>query len=342
MKLLVLGGTLFLGRHVVEAALDRGHEVTLFNRGQTNPGLFPEVEKLQGDRNRRLEALEGRRWDAVIDPSGYVPRLVRMSAELLKDAVEHYAFVSTIGVYADFKQQGIDEEAPTQELDDPATEEVTGDSYGGLKVLCERAVEEVMPGRALIVRAGLLVGPHDPTDRFTYWPRRVARGGEVLAPGRPDQQVQFIHARDAADWMVRMAEERKGGTYNVTGPAERLTMGEVLETCREVTGSDARLTWVSEEFLLANEVTPWSELPLWLPPHWAGMQGTNVSRVLEAGLTFRPLAETIRDTLAWDAARPGAEETGARLASGAGTRAGLDPDREAELLRKWHDRTAMA
>ena len=189
MNLLILGGTVFLGRHLVEAALARGHAVTLFNRGQHNPDLFPEVERLRGDRDGDLQALEGRRWDAVVDTCGYVPRVVRASAEMLAPNVDHYTFISSISVYADTSKPGIDEQAPVGTLDDPTTEEVTGESYGPLKALCEQAAEAAMPGRVLNIRPGLIVGPHDPTDRFTYWVRRVAEGGEVLAPGNPHAPV---------------------------------------------------------------------------------------------------------------------------------------------------------
>ncbi len=209
MKLLVLGGTVFLGRHLVEAATARGHSVTLFNRGQHNPELYPEVEKLRGDRDSDLSALQGRRWDAVIDTCGYLPRAVRASAELLADAVDHYTFISSISVYADFHTPAMDESAPVGTLADETVEEVTGETYGPLKALCEQAAERALPGRVLNIRPGLIVGPHDPTDRFTYWPVRVARGGEVLAPGRPHVPVQVIDGRDLAEWTVRMVEARQ-------------------------------------------------------------------------------------------------------------------------------------
>jgi 2'-hydroxyisoflavone reductase len=338
VRLLVLGGTKFLGRAVAEAALVAGHELTLFTRGQTNPDLFPEAEHLRGDRNGDLRALEGRSWDAVVDPSGYVPRIVRASAELLANAVEHYTFVSSISVYQGFPQPGSDESAPVVELDDPRTEDVQA-HYGGLKVLCERVLEDVLPGRAAMVRAGLIVGPHDPTDRFTYWVRRFAAGGTVLAPGRPDRQVQFVDVRDLGEWIVRLAEGRVAGTFNATGPVPPLTMGELLETCARVGGADTEIVWVDEGFLLEREVGPWMELPLWIPEtdeEHALMQEVDVSRAVAAGLRFRPVEETVRDTLAWASAQG---ETAAALASGMEIgRAGMEPARESELLAAWTSR----
>ena len=251
MDLLILGGTRFLGRHLVEAALGEGHRVTLFNRGLSGPDLFPGVEAISGDREGDLSSLMGRRWDAAIDTCGYVPRVVRASAGLLANSVDHYTFVSSISVYSEGIEPGADEAAPLQELADPAVEEVTGETYGALKALCERAAEEEMPGRVLNVRPGLISGPHDPTDRFTYWPRRISAGGEVLAPDRPERQVQFIDVRDLAAWMVEMSAEGKTGTYNATGPDYVLQMGKLLEEC-EAVGGDAKIVWVSEEFLEAE------------------------------------------------------------------------------------------
>jgi 2'-hydroxyisoflavone reductase len=271
--------------------------------------------------------LRGRRWDAAVDTSGNLPRAVRASAELLADAVGHYTLVSTLAVYAGFPRvAGLDEGFPLR-TDAPASDEVTPQTAGPLKALCERAAEAALPGRVLAVRAGLLAGPHDPTDRFTYWPRRVARGGEVLAPAGPDLPVQFIDARDLAAWIVRMAEARRTGAYNASGPGHPLTLGRLLETCRAEAGSDARFTWADERFLLEAGVGPRMELPLWLPGA-PGAAAVDCGRALAAGLAFRPLADTVADTRAWDAARP--PETRRR--------AGLAPEREAELLRAWHAR----
>ncbi len=325
MRLLILGGTVFLGRAVVEAALARGHEVTLFNRGQHNPELFPEVEKLRGDRSGDLKALRGRRWDAVVDTCGYFPRVVRASAEALAGAVEHYTFVSSISVYADDETHRQDESGRIATIPDESVEEITETTYGALKPLCEQAAERAMPGRVLNVRAGLIVGPHDRSDRFTYWPHRVAQGGEVLAPSRPDYATQIIDVRDLAEWIVRMAEARRPGTYNATGPLELLTLQQILDACKAASGSDATFTWVGEPFLLEQGVQPWMGLPLWLPDKLSGTMDMNVDKAMRDGLTFRPLADTVRDTLAWDASRPPHE-----------WRAGLTREREREVLDAWH------
>ena len=324
MDLLVLGGTRFLGLHLVEAALGRGHRVTLFNRGQSNPGLFSEVEELRGERGGDLSPLRGRTWDAVIDTSGYLPREVRRSAELLAGSVGHYTFVSSISVYESFGPTGLDEDASVLEPPDPEPEEMSWEHYGGLKVGCERAAEAAMPGRTLVVRPGMIVGPHDYTDRFPYWRRRVAEGGEVLAPGDPEQPVQLIDARDLAGWMLRMAEGGQTGVYNATGPEDRLTMRGMLEGIRAATGSDARFVWASEEFLLDAGVEPWEEMPLWVPKGMAGILSVDVGQAVGDGLVFRPLGETVRGVPGPDEARPEVE-----------IGAGISREREEELLRAW-------
>ncbi|MBC7929814.1 MAG: SDR family oxidoreductase [Rubrivivax sp.] len=335
MKLLVLGGTKFLGRHFVEVALAGGHEVTLFNRGQNNPDLFPEVEKLRGDRDGGLGALSGRRWDAVVDPSGYVPRVVRASAELLADSVGMYVFISSMSVYADFRQPN-DENSPVGMLEDESVEEVTGAAYGPLKALCEQAAEAAMPGRVLSVRAGLIVGPYDPTPRFPYWTARVARGGEVLAPALPGRQVQMIDARDLSEWILRMIAEGRGGVFNASGPDYRLTMEGMLEACRDASGSDARVTWAGAQFLLDAGVETWSELPLWIPESAEKERyflASNCEKAFSAGLTFRPLVETARDTLAWQkSGAPVPVKDGVPMADES-----MKPERELELLKAWHD-----
>jgi 2'-hydroxyisoflavone reductase len=333
MKLLVFGGTLFLGRHVVAAALSRGHEVTLFNRGQTNPDLFLEAERLRGDRASDLSALEGRRWDAAVDVHARTPSAVRRSAEMLADAVEHYTFVSSISVYGlELPPAGLDETHPTLAFPD-GTDEDDPENYGPCKAEAERIVEDVFAGRSFVPRPGLIVGPHDPTDRFTYWPRRIAAGGDVLAPGDPGRRVQVVDGRDLADWIVRMVEAGATGAYNATGPEYPLTMGRMLEACKTATGSDGRLVWAPDSFLLEQEVGQWMELPLWLAePAMVGMLAVDVSRALDSGLSFRPLTETVRDTLAWDAARPAEER-----AEGVG----LARQREAELLERWRERTTV-
>ncbi|RME58782.1 MAG: SDR family oxidoreductase, partial [Caldilineae bacterium] len=310
MNLLILGGTVFLGRHIVEAALTRGHQVTLFNRGQHNPDLFPEVEKLRGDRDPNvgdgLQALEGRSWDAVIDTCGYAPRIVEASATLLAGAVAHYTFVSSLSAYASFATPHQDEYAPLAVMEDPTVEEITGETYGPLKVLCEQAAEAAMPGQVCVVRPGLIVGPHDPTDRFTYWPVRVARGGRVLAPGRPDYPIEYTDVRDLAAWIVHAAEQRLAGPFNVSGPEQPTTLGDLLETSRTVSDSNAEFVWIDEAFLLEQGVQPWSELPLWVgdSPEYAGFSSFDCSRARANGLRFRPPEETVRDTLAWAATRP--------------------------------------
>jgi 2'-hydroxyisoflavone reductase len=322
VRLLVLGGTKFLGRAAVEAALARGDEVTLFNRGETNPELFPELEKLRGDRDGDLSALEGREWDAVIDPSGYVPRVVRASAELLRGSVGHYVFVSSGSVYAEPYVAGYDESAPTVELADPESEDVLAD-YGALKAACERVVREVFPDASTNVRAGLIVGPHDSSGRFPYWPLRLSLGGPVLAPAPPDQLVQFVDVRDLGAWLVEACAKGVSGTFNATGEPVRLDT--VLAAC-----GDGELVWVDEQFLLDQGVQPWMELPLWVPREAAAFLQMNIAAAVAAGLRFRPLEETARDTLAW------ARETRAELVTQTTYgHAGLDPAREAELLVLW-------
>jgi len=299
MKLLILGGTKFLGRHAVDAALVAGHDVTIFTRGKTNPDLYPQVEHLTGDRDGDLGALEDRTWDGVVDTSGYVPRVLRQSAELLRDSVGRYVFVSSISVYADFSNP-IDESSAVAELDDPATEEIM-ESYGALKAACETVIDEVYGDRGANVRAGLIVGPFDPTDRFTYWPRRIAAGGDVLGPGDPAAPVQFVDARDLAAWLVKLALEGPGGTFNATGPAEPLTFAGFLDRAAAAIGSDVNVVWVEEQKIIDAGIEGWSELPLWLPgDEYAGMARADTRRALDAGLTFRPLEETVVDTLAWD------------------------------------------
>jgi len=308
MKLLVLGGTKFLGRHAVDNALTAGHEVTIFTRGETNPELFPEVEHLVGDRDGHLDALRGRSWDGVVDTSGYVPRVIRQSAELLHGAVGRYVFVSSISVYDDFSQP-VDEGTRVTPLEDPGTEEIM-ESYGALKAACETVIGELYGERGTSVRAGLIVGPYDPTDRFTYWPRRIAAGGDVLAPGDPAAPVQFVDARDLADWLVRLALDGPGGVYNATGPAEPLAFSDLLERARAAVGSDARFVWIDDQPILDAGVEAWSELPLWLPgTDYAGMARADASRARTAGLRFRPLEETVLDTLAWDRTVQGGRPT---------------------------------
>ncbi len=324
MDLLVLGGTRFVGRHLVRAALDCGHRVTLFNRGQSAPDLFPEVENLRGHRAGDLSALTGRKWNAVVDTCGYVPRIVRASAELLADAVDRYVFVSSISVYRDPLPPGADESAPVAVLEDGPVEEVTAETYGALKALCERVAEEAMPGRTISIRSGLIVGPHDTTGRFAYWPRRAVRGGDALAPGDPERPVQFVDARDLARWILVMAEQGDPGTYNAVGPERALTMGGLLEECADAAGSDVRFTWVDDDFLEEQGVEPFTELPLWLPERHAGILAVDNSRAVAAGLEFRPVEETVRDVLEYERGREDARYD-----------AGLGAERETALFLEW-------
>ena len=327
---LVLGGTSFLGPAFVEAARARGHRLTLFNRGKTHPGLFPDVETLLGDRDGKLDALKGRRFDGVLDTSGYVPRHVSLSAGLLADQVERYLFVSTISVYADTSRP-VDESAPLAQLKQP-TEDISNGSYGALKALCERAAEQAMPGRVCLVRPGLIVGPRDPTDRFTYWPVRLQRGGEVLAPGAPTDPVLYIDVRDLAEWLLHLLERGDTGTFNALGPAGRFGIGDLIEGCQKASGTEAQPTWVDARFLDEQHVSGWTDLPVWAPPvgETAYLGRISRSRAVAAGLTFRPIAVTARDTLAWWSALPAGRRDQPRN--------GLAAERERQVLKAWHER----
>jgi len=316
----VLGGTAFLGRHVVAEALEQGHEVTIFTRGHTNPWLFPEAEHLTGDRDGNLRPLVGRRWEGVIDTSGYVPRVVRQSAELLRCSVVRYVFVSSVSVYADHSRP-YDEAAPLATLDDPASEDIWT-NYGALKAVCESVLDEIYGSRTCHIRAGLIVGPHDPTNRFTYWPVRIAEGGEILAPDTPETLVQYIDARDIARWMIKLVASDVSGPMNATGPAEPTSLGETLNRIAAALSSDCRFHWVDGATLLEEGIKPWAELPLWQPDReYAGLLQADCSRALAAELELRPVEETARDTLDW--ARTAGEQ-----------RPTLTRDRERELLRK--------
>jgi len=328
LRILILGGTKFLGPALVAAARPRRHVLTLFNRGKTNPQLFPDLEKLHGDRDGKLDALKGRKWDAVIDDSGYVPRIVRQSAELLAPSVGQYLFVSTISVYRDDIPPGSDEGAGVQELADPASEDVRKD-YGALKAACERTVAAALPGRTTVVRPTLIVGPDDPTDRFTYWPVRLDRGGEVLAPGDGEDPTQIVDVRDLAAFMIGLVEARVMGTFHAAGPEKTTTMRAMLEACARGVGSKAKLTWVPAAFLEGRSVSAWGDMPAWIPrgPDAGAMQLSN-ARAVAKGLRFRPVADTARDTLAWWKAEPEERRR-------APMHAGLAPDRETEVLAAW-------
>lgn len=338
MRILILGGTGFTGPFQVKYALERGHQVTVFNRGKTHPGELPEgVEQLLGDRNGNLEALKDRQWDVAIDNPTSVPVWVRDVAQVLKGNVERYVFISTISVYADNSKPN-EETSPLSKYEDADAMKESRDSivaskfqlYGPLKALSEAEAEKWFPGKTLVIRPGLIVGPGDETDRFTYWPVRIDRGGEVLAPGAPTDPVQFIDARDLAEWTIRMAEKRATGIYNATGPEKPWPVGEMLNGIKAAEKANAKFTWADADFLEKEKVSPWSDIPVWVPPHGedGGMGRTSNKRALAEGLTFRSLAETTRDTLAWFKSQPAERQQKLK--------AGLTPEREAGVLAAWH------
>jgi 2'-hydroxyisoflavone reductase len=334
LSLLILGGTGFLGPAIVEEAVRRGHKMTLFNRGKTNPDLFPDLEWLKGDRHGDIEALQGRKWDAVIDTSGYVPSHVDATASLLAGNAGQYVFLSSISVYADNSGPGT-EKTPVIELTDEvvATMKTIRESlqhYGGMKARCEMAAEAAMPGRVTNVRPGLIVGPMDRSDRFTYWPVRIRRGGEVLAPGDGTDPVQYIDVRDLGDWILTCIENKSVGVFNAVTPAGRFNMAELLHGIKSAFTTDATFTWAGAEFLQAQGINPWSHMPVWIPAQgeYAGFHLHSSEKAVEAGLEFRPLAETARDTLAWfREARPADYEFGKT--------AGISRKREKEVLEAW-------
>jgi 2'-hydroxyisoflavone reductase len=331
--ILVLGGTNFIGPHIVTTALARGHTVTLFNRGKTHTELFPNVEKLRGDRDGQLDALKGRTWDAVVDTSGFVPRIVKMSAELLAPSVKQYIFVSTISVYKQPGTPGMNEDAPLETTSEPESEDIPK-YYGALKALCEQAAEKAMPGRVTTVRPGLIVGPGDPTGRFTHWPSRCADGGEVLAPGDGSTPTQWIDGRDLGDWIVHLIEQGTFGTFNALGPEKKITMREVLDACNAAGGNKAKLTWVDWKFLEQQEVGPWSDMPMWIPTEEDPGFGTmSNARGVKAGLTFRPILDTAKDTLAWLAELPADTPADKRTRM---ISTGIARDKEARVLAAWH------
>ena len=334
LRILILGGTGFIGPSEVRYALNRGHKVTTFNRGKSHPNeLPPEVEQLIGDRNGQLDALKNRQWDVAIDDPTTLPAWVRGAAQILKGNVDRYVFISTISVYTD-TSKGVDESAPVAKYEGPDAFKETLEAvkasgyktYGPLKASSEKEVEKWFPEQALIIRPGLIVGPRDPTDRFTYWPVRIAHSGEVLAPGTPNDPVQFIDARDLAEWTIRMAENRETGVYNATGPAKPLTIGGMLEGMKSALNSNATFTWTPADFLKQQKVEAWSDMPVWAGDE-LGLARTDISRALSKGLTFRPLAETARDTLAWFKSLP--QDRQSKML------AGLTPERETEVLAGW-------
>jgi 2'-hydroxyisoflavone reductase len=336
LRLLILGGTRFLGIHTVEYALARGHEVTIFTRGQHEADLGNQVKRLIGNRDGKLDALKGGTWDAVIDDSGFVPRHVRLSAELLAATVAQYVFISSISVYDDLAQPR-DEGSPIATIDDPAAvEKVDQHTYGPLKALCEQAAQRAFPGRCTVIRPGLIVGPHDYTDRFTYWPARAAKGGEILAPGKPRDRIQFIDARDLAAFCVHSIENRSYGIFNALSPPGTFTMGALLAASRVAALQLAKpklpigVTWVPAAFLNAQKVEPWSDMPVWIPESgdYAAAAEISARRAQSAGLRIRALSGTVYDTLRWHLSRPPAEQLKLQ--------AGLSADREALVLDAWH------
>ena len=341
LKILVLGGTGLIGPPMVKCALARGHEVTLFNRGKTNTQLFPELEKIRGDRNDDISALEavvatGRSWDVVIDNTASIPRWVEESAQLLKDNAGLYLYTSSISAYADHTTPNADETAPVGTISDEEAAEVktngdiTGENYGPLKARCEKAAQNAFPGHCIVVRPGLIVGPGDYSDRFTYWPVRIHRGGEVMAPGNPTDPVQFIDCRDLGEWYIRLVENKAVGVYNGTGPASAMSVSEMLYGIRATTADPVSFTWVPADFLKEHEVEEWMHMTVWVPPEgeYAGFSSSSIQRALDAGLTFRPLAVTAVDTVVyWNSL---SEERRAK------PRAGLDSKKEKEVLAAWH------
>ena len=337
LSILILGGTGFTGPHQVRYAVGRGHKVSVFNRGKRQAELPNDVEHLVGDRNGQLDALKGRKWDVVIDNPTTLPRWVRDSASLLKDSAKQYVFISTISVYGDNSKAGMDEKPPLAKYegaDQKAEEKVNPQLYGPLKALSEREAEKWFPGRTTVIRPGVIVGPGDESDRFTYWPARIDRGGEVMAPGNPTDPVQIIDARDLAEWTIRMVEQGAVGVYNATGPKSPLSIAEMLYGIRAVTSgsNDIRFTWLPADFLAEHKVRPWSDMPVWVPrrPDNEGFARVSIDRAIGKGLTFRPLAETAKDTLEWHKRRPAEQREKPR--------AGLAPEREKEVLAAWHAR----
>ncbi len=330
LRILILGGTGFIGPHQVRYAQSRGHTLTLFNRGKTNPALFPDIEKLQGDRAvNDYASLKGRDWDVVIDNPTTFPRWVREAAAVLKGHTRHFLFVSTLSVYNRNDQIGADESAAVATTTEPDSED-GGRLYGPLKALSEKAATQAFGDRTTIIRPGLIVGPGDYSDRFTYWPVRIHRGGEVLAPGTPNDPTQVIDARDLAEFIVRCCENEVFGTYNCTGPESPLTLAEMLGAIRGAMTTDAYLTWVDADFLAEQKVRPWGDMPVWMPPkgETTAFMRRSVKRALEKGLTYRPLSLTAKDTLDFYDSEP--DDRKAKL------RAGLDPAREKEVLSLWH------
>ena len=342
LKILVLGGTGLIGPPMVSYAIARGHEVTLFNRGKTNTELFPELEKLKGDRNDDISAIQaqveaGRRWDAVVDNTASIPRWVTESAGLLAKAADYYLYTSSISAYADFSTPNADETAPVGQIspEDEAkvltTKDITGENYGPLKARCEEEARKAFTDQhTCVVRPGLIVGPGDYSDRFTYWPVRIYRGGEVMAPGNPTDPVQFIDARDLGEWYIRLIEAGTTGTFNGVGPRSPMDIAGMLYGIRATVDNDISFTWVDAEFLEKHEVQPWLHMTVWVPAgeEYAGFSTSNIDRAIEAGLSFRPLADTTVATMEYWNSLP--EERREK------PKAGCPAELEEKVLKAWH------
>jgi 2'-hydroxyisoflavone reductase len=327
-RVLILGGTGFIGPHTIEALLRGGHRITLFNNDKDSAKKYPQLESLFGDRDGKIEALGGREWDVVIDNSGYVTRHVKLTADALKGRVGHYIFISSISAYADLSKPGIDENYPLATLKDPGIEKVTDETYGGLKAACENVVRVAHGSRCTVIRPTYIVGPGDPTDRFTYWPVRASQGGEMLAPGTSGDPVQFIDVRDLAEFIAACAEHRYAGAFNLCNPPRSVSMGQLLDSSLKISRAGTKVTWVDAKFIDAQKFTG-NEIPIWSPTEgeYAGAALIKSARAVAKGLKFRPLDSTVSDTLAWHATRP--IERREKL------RAGLTPEQERALLQKW-------
>lgn len=340
MNLLIIGGTVFLGKHLTIAALNRGHEITLFNRGLSQSGEWPEVQQIKGDRDEDLDRLKGKKWDAVIDTCGYHPYSVKRSADILKDSVSHYTYISTISVYQQFPKTGTTEDSAVRTITEEqivqsanlgkgkrATAMTYQSFYGGLKAACEKTLEQSMAGKVLIPRPGLIVGPHDYSGRLGYWVKRVAGGGDVLIPDQPEKRrMRFIDCRDLSEWIVKMIEVGTTGVYNTTGAEDYLHSQEFISICNQICGKKANFVSASDDFLLKNKVDPWNDLPFWIPleERDSDIFGVSNIKAIQKGLTFRPLSSTIQDTLDWIKHEPDTQEWGY----------GLSRDRELKLIEK--------
>ena len=331
MKLLIIGGTKFLGKHIVLSALKNNHEVTLFHRGETNPEMFSECEKIFGDRNCDIEKLQNRKWDAVIDTSAYYPKQISKLMKIISENTNHYTLISSVSVYDNFSEENIEEDYPVGKIENELTEEITGETYGPLKALCEKVVQNQMEKNSLIVRPGLIVGPDDPTDRFTYWPIMFSQADELLMTNRVDDLMQFIDVRDLAEWIVHAIENNITGIFNVTGPKKPLSVGTFLDICKTTFNFDGKLHLADDEFLIENDISPWTDLPVWVPEEGEsiGYSKISIQKALDNGLKFRPLEETLLSITEW-------------FARGNLTKkdlmTGLNGERLSSLITKWKNK----